>query len=831
MLIPALKKIYNLIAGTFAAYMKRLERKNDNPRGYIFGSPKEMRKKITIFAVIVLFSALLAIFIKQGAFVPSSVYFDRETAPGVKLPSNLSGTVRPQDILFEERLLDRVGAPVDCDRLLATLKSKGSLSEKELIDFNAFCKKFLTTDMQNLIDELLSSGASGEVVAEILKKAETGKVSELVDFVKKDDVRAALKTVAGKSVAENLDKLLLLSPDEAKRAFSILSKTPDNFKNDALKSVLAVAGIENADARKDMFDVLESARSKEELDQITDFAETIAKGTGQEQGVLAKAFKVAPDFKTRQNLTTAAKEVLAIDAADPVRGKLVEMIRQTSELPPERQAEAYGRIGQVANVYRTTTDPNLKRALAAQIMAAQSPDDIIALGERLDLLAKAEAVGPIDVNDKIAVISGNDPEFVDKLKATVALADAGNLDEARKILSGNSSPERIAEILRTTVNSPSVGGVPTSQDIKSEISAISKLKSDSSEIKKEIDRLLASGINVDDPEIVNLYKKLFDINSEISDRNSLLDTMKERFKTAAGQLKERAAADFAQMGITQPIIDFEIPQDFLDSNEPLPRFYDLDENPEFWGVDSFAKRKYRTKSYKFTTGDGSEGSQNELLGQATKDTDSWYVDSFGAGSQGGTNSTRNFEISRTMLVPGILRRVPASGIPSANANKYNILFEFIVSVANRRTGKIEIPAGSIAICKPREVDEETGRMSADCDTVDVGGREDIRVSLTLADPTGADGVPGRIVDNRGWQLAGIFLTAFSASVIDGFSEQALRPYEARATKTAADFVSIGSVGGASSILQNVADKQIESWSKASVFWHSFDGALATVRQK
>jgi hypothetical protein len=240
------------------------------------------------------------------------------------------------------------------------------------------------------------------------------------------------------------------------------------------------------------------------------------------------------------------------------------------------------------------------------------------------------------------------------------------------------------------------------------------------------------------------------------------------------------------------------------------------------------------KSLRFTTNaDANQPLSRSIFDEMIEDAGPGgvaYNNLYGGAAQGGVAATKEFEISRLQRVPGVVRRIPAEGISSNDVGKTIIEFEFLADVASRKTGKIEIPRGSIAICKAKSFDADTGRLSATCDKVDTGASEDLAVNFTLADGAGTDGLPGRVTDSRGWYLAGVFMTAFSQAIIDAFTEVSLGPIQSRAAQSAADILVLGAGTGTRDILQEVATKQIEDWQKAAVFWHGYDGQIATLRQ-
>jgi hypothetical protein len=347
-------------------------------------------------------------------------------------------------------------------------------------------------------------------------------------------------------------------------------------------------------------------------------------------------------------------------------------------------------------------------------------------------------------------------------------------------------------------------------------------------LEAEVITLKALDLPPTDTKVVQVYANLATKRSDEKLKVESVEKARENLRAKIEEIKGKAAKDFTAMGVVMPDIKIPVGSDKITADQPNERLTDLRSTPGF-----FDKGKEKKKSKKLHFGEissaGTPPSGSLLADSVAKMPKSWIV-SGAPGASGQADRGISFEMSRTQFAPGIMLRIPPKGIPSDKAAKYNLFFKFLGSVADRRTGSITVPSGSLALCKVQEFDKNTGKLSAKCDRIDVGGSADIETDLMLCDADGSDGLTGAITDNRGWYLAGVFVTAFTAAVLDGYSQSLIAPYEAKTQQTLGDYTARGSISGAALIARDIADKQIEEWQKAPYFWQSFDGALASVRQ-
>lgn len=838
MIFQLLKKLLGKIQQLIAAYFHRLEKNGDNVRGYALGGPRQARRLAAVFTLFVIGLLVATVMIKRGVFTSVESVIDRETAPGTKLPTDVSGSFDRNDLYRFELNNAQNETGVDCDLILKNLKLRGILTQKEKIDFDRACRDKLGDGVSSIVDKIVAGEIPSSVVADVLDTVTNQNAADVLRALDSDDVRNALRGDSKDLIARNLSDLGRLSSGDLKKAVAAVTNAPPQFREDVIDSVKSIAKLESPEARASLLNTLGAARSKDEVKGIRDFADTLGSATGDEQKILARAFEKAPDMDARRALQRAAREIVQIPRDDPVRGKLVTAIKDISELPPEKQKDAYNKIADVANLYRTTDDPDLKSALASAILAGENPDDILALADRLDNMKAVDSKIPLEKELKLAAITGADREVLDKLSAAAVLANEGKNEEATRALSGDIPAKDLAGIIKMREqrkNDPfKEADRPEDRDISkfkldSLIVERDSLRKEKKKLENQVSNYLRAGIPLSDVKLLGTMKELAKVDDLISTLDTTISDVRARLISRINDLRKRTEADYAAAGVAIPDYKIEIPSEVLADNTPSERLTDLVNTREFWDYEG---AKDISKSKKYFSFNTPEGSNKSLLESARGPGETtWYVSGPAAGTSGSNAGAAEFEMSRTLVVPGIVRRIPEECIPSNKAGTYTLLFEFLTSVANRKTGRMEIPAGSVAICKVKDFDNDSGRLNAQCSAVDVGGSTDLKVNLALGDADGADGLLGIVKDNRGWQLAGVFLTAFSAAILDGISFQFVRPIEQKAERQAQDFLVVGTSGGASNILRDVAQRQIERWSRASTWWCSYNGALASVKQQ
>jgi hypothetical protein len=525
-------------------------------------------------------------------------------------------------------------------------------------------------------------------------------------------------------------------------------------------------------------------------------------------------------------MVTATRELAKIDRDDPVRGRLLEKLTALAALPPERQVDGAATLGDIAGRYASERGPVKKQAIADAVAAAKSPDSLGGLSRRL---ASLDQIGPLPVKDLDLsdYLLGNKIDTVAKIDAAAEAVQRGAGQDAKNLISGDLLVEDTT--YRRGAETPRVDtGVSVKQRLDEAESALKKTRREIQKSESEIITLKALELAPTDASVVRAYTKLGQLKLEEKTFVDEAEAARSELIAKIRALKNKTGEELATMGVAMP--DLVVPASRLDAatDAPPERLSDLRDVPGFF--DSLGSLK-RTKKLRFgEISAAGEGRTKSLLDHSLAKMPTTWVVSGGPGAAGQSDRVGGFEMSRTQFAPGVMMRVPPKGIPSDRASKYTLFFKFIGAVADRKTGVITVPSGSVALCKVQDFDKNTGKMSAKCDRIDIGGSSDIDADLLLSDADGSDGLTGAVTDNRGWYLAGVFMTAFTAAVLDGYSQSLTAPFEAKTQKTLGDYTAQGSISGAALIARDIADKQIDEWQKSPYFWHSFDGALATVRQ-
>lgn len=845
-----IRKLLTWGQNSVTAFFHRWDKKNDNLRGYMLGGPKNAKRLAIIFLAFVVAMFAATIMIKKGVFTSVGTIIDRETAPGTKLPSSMVESIDKVDIMRGMEQSQAQNSP-DCDSIIRNLKIRGSMTSKEKLDFEKFCRDKIPEEMAKIIEKIISGEIPESAVADVVSNLSEGTAASILKALESEDVKKALRGDAREAVAKNLAAIGKLDdPSAIKKAVTAISSAPPQFRADVVDAVRSIAELSSPEAKNDMLNSLAIARSPEEVKSVREFADVLQKATEKEQEVFAKAFTKAPDLETRNALRGAVAEIVQIPEGDPVRAKLTDFVRQASELPPGEQRAAYGKIANVANAYRTETDPDLKRAIGDAILQSKNIGELGELSDRLVAIKEALPSGAITKEMQIAAISGRDPEILRKVMAAAAAMRSGDKELAAAILNDQVPEDKVASLAaasearnKTFFGSNSTGqgrdgsnasGASNASNnvskdkLDSLVKERKKIQKESEKIKDKINEYMRLGIPLSDPRMLAAMKALSKFDDESKSLDDSISDMKSRLRQKLKEIRDRTSADFASAGVAIPNLDVGIPDDVIEGGEPAERLTDLDEYKEFWDYDDGVYGKKNRRYFKFNMPDGSASKNGSML-DSFKKTE-WLASAPGGGTSGSPSGKVEFEMSRTLVIPGVLRRIPGTCIPSDKASNYTILFEFLAPVSNRKTGRVEIPTGSLAICKVKDFENDSARLNATCNAVDVGGKSDIQVNLSIGDANGADGTVGVVIDNRGWQLAGIFLTAFSAAVLDGISAQYISPFEQTANRTAREFLAIGAGNGASGILRDVAQKQIDNWTKEATWWCSYDGALASIRQ-
>lgn len=123
-------------------------------------------------------------------------------------------------------------------------------------------------------------------------------------------------------------------------------------------------------------------------------------------------------------------------------------------------------------------------------------------------------------------------------------------------------------------------------------------------------------------------------------------------------------------------------------------------------------------------------------------------------------------------------------------------------VYDSRNGKIVVPKGSVVTGRVNSFDENTGYGDITLSRVIVGGKS-IDVRLRAGSVDGFMGVGGEVYDQRGRYLTGAFITAFSAGVLEYFSNSVLAQYQSATTLSNALIGATGS--GAAEVMKKLSE--------------------------
>lgn len=830
-----IKNIINRIVSFVEGIVYRMEKKGNNVRGYAFGGPRRAMKVALGFIALILASVVAAVLIKDGSLVSVERMLEREVATGVKKPTSLRPNLEGRDIGRFAGGPGPAERSVDCNAIIRSLKVRGALTLQQKADFDQFCRKKLGESMAKLVDLITQKSLPRDVVKTLLEQTPPERADEAVEALSDPDIVEALRTDSGDVVAKRLVDLAKLDKDDLKKVLAAVRQAPPKFKQGVMDAGIKIASGLNPEAKDALLDELVKSRSAQEINNIRDFTELLADADEKEQKILTDSFLRAKTPSNRRALVEAVREIVQIDPSDPVRKKLVDTIEQVSRLPEDQQKKFYKKFGDLARIYRKTEDPKLKAIMSKAIGDSLSLGGLEGIADRVKDVYDISKAGELDLEVAKRAIEGTDETAIARVKAAAIAARRGATKDLKRLMNPETSLNELREYIANNARAGRGDEANvTVGDLKNKISERNELGSEIAAIQSQIDALLGAGVSPSDARVVSLYKRLLDKQQRLASLTKQIREAQAHLHEKMRGIKRRLGSELKSAGFVMPDFDIKLPEGTGTSSAPAGRLSRLAQLEEFWGggLDDksreFIRRKKQT-GLSFRPGEQAEGS---ILDDITEDKgEQWYSVAYGAGGQGGLTVSREFEMSRLMHIPGIIRRIPEQGISSSGVGRLVLEFEFLADVANRKTGKIEIPRGSVAICKPSSFDNSTGRLDANCDTVDTGAAKDISVNLILGDPKGVDGLTGRIVDNRGWYLAGVFLTAFSQAIIEGFANTTLSSVEARAEKTAADYVIIGAGGGTQGILQEVASKQIEDWQSADTFWHGFSGMPATVRQK
>jgi hypothetical protein len=806
-------------------YLYRKEKKN----GAVHGDDDTVRKarrtiSYTMVGAIILL--IVAMLIREGAFLSSDFFIDREipSAPRQKLTINDKITQTDLDII-RDATSSKSGQ--DCRSMSARLQETGSLNSADKEMYLKECIAGMDKALGGVISKVLTNDLSADTAKKVLSGLSVKNAQQTDAALENQEVIKALKSDSGSSIAEALPTLSSLKPEEASKAAKIIANTPPQFRQTSISAIKDISAVQSPDARKSLLDSLETARSPEDINLVKNFAREVKNLNPDEQKITTDAFVKTATPEAKKAFTEAVKNIAKIDKDDPVRGRLIEGLTQIPNLKPEDQGQAAQSIAGIASNYANEKDPAKRQAIADSFSGIKTPSDINGLADRLATLDTLKGL-PVKDKDVSNYLLGKDVATLQKINAASDALGKGAGDDSKKILTGDIRAEESKYQTTREKTQTETNAAALNDKLSDAEKSLAKTRNEIKKSEAEVISIKGLSLPATDPVVVHAYAKLGNLKEEEKTRLKAVEEARASLVAKIEEIKNRASTELSQVGVAMPNIIIPVSKNDEIASLPAERLTDLRDTPGFFDSQS-AKRKAKRLMFGEFGSDGESTTTSLLAHAVSKMPKSWTV-SGGPGISGQSDKVASFEMSRTQFAPGIVLRIPPNGIPSDKVSKYTIFFKFIGAVPDRKTGKIAIPSGSIALCKVQDFDKNTGKLSAKCDRVDIGGPSDIETDLVLNDADGSDGLTGAITDNRGWYLAGVFMTAFTAAVLDNYSKDLTAPYESKSQKTLGDYTAQGSISGAALIARDIADKQIEEWQKAPYYWHSFDGALATVRQ-
>ena len=822
------QKLLNWIQTIIDGFAYRKEKRFGAEHG-TDASVKRARRLVSISMIGAVVLLLLAIGIRESLFFGSSFFMNRELPSAPHAQLQINDNLNKTDLDIIKDAADRPNG-TNCALLTRTLTEKGFLSPTDKALFLADCAPSLDPAISGAIAQILSLDLAPDTAKILLKNLDSKSVAQITQSLNNPDVATALRSESGASIANAMSALGSLSPEEAATAVAIIAATPPQYREASISAIKDIGAMSDPAARKTLLTSLQAAKSPEEVMLIKNFAREAQALTPEEQRITSAAFVQLATPEAKRAMTQAVKALATIAKDDPVRGRLLDSLAKLPSLPPEQQAGAANAIASIATRYAAETDPAKKMAIADAIGALKLPEDAAVLEQKLVTLdgLKDYKIKNVDLANYLL---GKDPNIVSQIDAAAQAAKVGNKQDAEALLSGGLLAEKSA-YKDQSISNKAVAQKESSSDVKQDVKAAeAALNATRSEIRgaeAEIYSLKALNLAPVDPALVKAYSKLGALKANEIGQVASLVKVKAALIAKINAYKQTAESEFASMGVTMPSVIIPVDLEQISANQPAERLTDLRDVPGFFDSQSKSKKRHKLLIGEMTSS-GLVSPSSILATSIASQPKTWVV-SGGAGAAGQSDSKGGFEMSRTQFARGIMMKIPPSGIPSDLASKYTLFFQFVGSVADRKTGNLTIPSGSIALCKVQDFDKNTGKLSAKCDKIDVGGPSDIDADITLGDADGSDGLTGAITDNRGWYLAGVFLTAFSAAVLDGYAATLTAPFESKAQKTLGDYSASGSISGSSLIAKDIATKQIDEWQKSPYYWHSFNGALATVHQ-
>lgn len=761
-----------------------------------------------------------------------------------------------------DRVIPALDGP-DCERFIKIIKQGGVLNSEDKALF-VICQKSMTPEKAALFQQILKGDLSPAVVRNLLEAAEKNpsSIANTVKALENPEIRSKLNDPnIGADVAKSLDVLGALAPEDAAKMLKKINDTPPEYRGATIDAYREVAKIENPEARESLLRTLEAAKNPNEIKDIKNIASAIKSLKPDEQRELAAAFeKSSPE--ARAELVKTAQIMAALPEDSMARKSLKNLASDiaSGKVKPEDAAKMLRDANTVAAATLNTKDPEVKQFLEQELERAAGSQDSVGLsalaGRVTNLVGVSKAIS-VEPEEAIKLIRNEDsPATADSFALAHQAIKKGFAAEADKLLRGEVAPDELKTKLEAKAkeeNRFAAANKPdgTSKDLpQSDVSQETVRQTASDFRRKEIEvmnlegqlnTLLKAGVPASDPRLAKLFAQLNAARGEKDALRSQFQDLSESLAKRRKDLRDRLSPEFQALGIVVPDHLITTNKEEELESRPRERLSDLREIPEFWGdrrkfgkpgdsqSDPQIERPAR-RIVKIGAGAAKESNKNGLMGvvapETNKENYSYTVESSGPGSQVGAATTRQLQISKSLVIPVLMRRIPTEGINN-KAQGIRLLAQFLIPVFDRKTGALAISKGAHAICSSGSIDVETGRIQISCSEVETEDLEPVSINLTINAADGTPNLAGVVTTDRGYALAGAWMTAFSQSALQAFASVGVEPYAAKTVKAPSDYLIAGAAGGTQSVMSEIGKAYVDKWLNGPVIWHGYEFMPAT----
>lgn len=597
--------IFNIIKGIFKkiqflinGYLARLDKKNNDASGYILSGPKNVKKMFILMISLFLIGLFLAIFYKEGVIDESKVILDRETAPGSKLPPDLSINQGKSILITSQSKIQ--SEPFNCDILMSNLQKNGSFTVKEKLDYEKFCKNSFDKELIKLVDNLMDNNIQPEAVKSILANTSKDNIDNINKALENKKIIESLSGKNGELLAKELPNLANLSEDEVDKAINIIDQTPPQYRAEMIKAIGKTASLESPEARDSMLKSLSTARTPEDLKDANDFLDVAVNAKPDEQEAFTKAYELAAENpEERKLLTKAVEKTLELDESDPMRKVMVDKIKDANNLSPEDRKTLYKAIPRVVDAYQKA-DPEMKKMLLESAKNARNPNDLMALADRVDNynLVKDSFEEPLDNNKIDKYIKNIDKPLVEKIQSAAVLNNCDQLDLSKQVLSGaisladvkkkvkdcerespsNQINSSVEQVEKKTITTPNF----KQKDIDVLSNEKRRLEDQKNTLNKKLEEFIKMGIPLDNSSVTPLIKEISEINERLTVIDKNLSAARLMLKKAVEDFKSRMKNDLDEMGVSYSELDIKVKDEDIEKFQPKERLKDIKNYNEFW---------------------------------------------------------------------------------------------------------------------------------------------------------------------------------------------------------------------------------------------------------